>query len=248
MRIVIIEDEKNTAEDLSNTIKNIEPKAEVIAILNSVEESLIFFHLNKDIDLIFSDIELTDGLSFDVFDKTPLSIPIIFCTAYNEYALKAFNTFGIDYILKPFSKESVAKSIGKFRSLSAKSKISDNHNYKILLEEVKQKLYPQNLNSILVYKSDKVIPIETDRIALFFIENTIVYAYTFEQLKLNTSYKLDYLEHKLYPQFFRANRQFLINKKSVKEASQHFHRKLQVNFNIPFTDTVLIGKEKVTAF
>lgn len=248
MNIVIIEDEKLTAQDLQKTILSILPNAHIVAIISSVEEGLDFFSVPTPIDLIFSDIQLGDGLSFELFEKAQIQIPIIFCTAYDEYALKAFAAFGVDYILKPFSSESVRKAIDKLDALTLRSKNKENIDYNPIFEAIKQQLAPKTNTSILVYKGDKIIPTDISQIAFFHIENETVYAVTFDQTKLSTHYKLDILEQKFYPQFFRCNRQFLVNRKAIKEASQHFHRKLQVHLTLPFTDAILVGKEKVTAF
>ena len=248
MNVLIIEDEKITAQDLQKIILSVQPTANIISIISSVEDGITFFSDPQNIDLIFSDIQLGDGLSFEIFEKTKIQIPIIFCTAYDEYALKAFKNFGIDYILKPFSKEFVAKALEKFEKLSSLNNSTHSNDYGDIFEAIKQQLNPKTITSILMYRGDKIVPTETNTIALFYIENEIVYALTFDQKKLNTNYKLDALEQKLFPSFFRANRQFLINRKAVKEASQHFHRKLQVHLSIPFTETILVGKEKVTSF
>lgn len=249
MKIVIIEDEPKTAKDLARTIVAIAPTAQIVHTIQSVSEGKLFFQTEKNVDLIFSDIQLGDGLSFEIFENSPTKIPIIFCTAYNDFALQAFKTFGIDYILKPFSKDTVKSAIEKYQTISGKSNVSPSNNYANLILELTKTLVPKKESgSLLVYRGDRIIPIDTENIALLYIENAIVYAYTFDEKKLATSGKLDELENKLTPQFFRANRQFLVNRKAVKEASQHFHRKLQIHLTLPFSDTVLVGKEKVTAF
>lgn len=248
MNILIIEDEKLTAQDLKKTILSIRPNAQILAIIPSVEEGISFLSSENTIDLIFSDIQLGDGLSFEIFEKYNLQVPIIFCTAYDDYALQAFKTFGIDYILKPFSLEAVAKAIDKFEHLASFNTSTPTNDYSQIFEAIKQQLAPKSISSILVYRGDKIVPTDTETIALFYIENEIVYAQTFDHKKLNTNYKLDALEQKLFPQFFRANRQVLVNRKAIKEASQHFHRKLQIHLTVPFTETILVGKEKVTSF
>ena len=248
MKILIIEDEILTAKDLQKTILQINPDAEIIAIINSVEDSLAFFSSQHNIDLVFSDIQLGDGLSFEIFEKSRTQVPIIFCTAYNDYALKAFKSFGIDYILKPFSREAVEQALYKFSKLTTSTTQKTNSNYNEIFEVIKQQLIPPKASSILVYKGDKIIPVNAESIALFYIENEIVYALRFDQKKMDTNFKMDVLEQKLYPQFFRANRQFLVNRTAIKEASQHFHRKLQIHLLFPFPELILVGKEKVTQF
>ncbi|TAE38187.1 MAG: DNA-binding response regulator [Sphingobacteriales bacterium] len=248
MNILIIEDEKLTARDLQKAILSVRPYAQIVGMVASVEEGITFFSTPKNIDLVFSDIQLGDGLSFEIFEHTQTQLPVIFCTAYDEYALKAFKTFGIDYILKPFSTNAITRAFDKFEKLSSPNKSNPTNDYSKIFEVIKQQLIPNKTSSILVYRNDKIVPIEADTIALLYIENETVYALTFEQKTVHTNYKLDVLEQKLSPHFFRANRQFLINRKAVKEASQHFHRKLQIHLTIPFAETILVGKEKGTSF
>ncbi len=247
MKIVIIEDEQKTARNLAKTIESVCSEAQILHCIESVEEGELFFQNAPDIDLIFSDIQLGDGLCFDIFERINLQIPIIYCTAYSEYAVRAFKNLGIGYILKPFSAPDVAQAIHKYQTLFEKEKTTKNTAELGLISEIKRQLMPKN-TGIVVFRGDKIIPIENEKIAFLYIENAIVYVFTFDEKKLSTNYKLDDLEQKLYPQFFRANRQFLINRKAIKEASQHFNRKLQLHLTVSFPKVILIGKEKVTLF
>ncbi|MFY8035653.1 MAG: LytR/AlgR family response regulator transcription factor [Cyclobacteriaceae bacterium] len=246
MKIVIVEDEKLIAKDLAQTILSIEPNAEIVKILYSVEEAIIFFQTSPKPDLIFSDIELGDGLSFKIYQVVGNHAPIIFCTAFNEYALEAFKTAGIDYLLKPFSKASVAKALEKYQKLKATFS-SPPPDFQELLKLLGKNL-PSKNQSVLVYQADKIIPIEEKQVALFFVENENVYAYTFDQKKLLVNEKMESLEASFSPHFFRANRQFLINRKAIKDAANSFNRKITVNLIIQFKEPILVGKLKVTEF
>jgi two-component system, LytTR family, response regulator LytT len=246
MTIVIIEDEKLTAKDLAKTLKGIEPDIEILAMLHSVEEALDFFKTTPNVDLIFSDIELGDGLSFDIFNQLKITIPIIFCTAYNQYALDAFKTTGIDYVLKPFSKQSIEKTLIKFQNL--KEKISPpKEDYTDLLNLLKLKITPKSA-SVLIHQGDKIIPLNSKDIALFYIENDCTYAYTFDQKKHFVSQKLEALEMTFAVVFFRANRQFLVNRKAIKDVSHYFNRKMVANLTLPFPEQIIVGKLKTTEF
>ncbi|MFT7155917.1 MAG: two-component system response regulator LytT [Parvicella sp.] len=247
MNIVIIEDEKFTAKDLAKTIVAVEPKANIIATLASVEDALTYFETAQNIDLIFSDIQLGDGLSFEIFEKVNVNTPIIYCTAFNQYALDAFHTLGIEYILKPFTKESVRKALDKFNAIKStfEEKKEDQAS---LLSILKHQLNPTKLPALIIQQGDKIIPIKVEEIALFFIDNENVYAYSLLGKKFLVSEKMSELETRYSPLFFRANRQFLINRKAVKDASHHFNRKLVVNLNVNFDDQILIGKLKVSGF
>jgi two-component system, LytTR family, response regulator LytT len=247
MKVVIIEDEKLTAKDLANTIRSVEPLAEIVAILPSVAEGVQFWKHEPEIDLVFSDIELGDGQSFEIFERCQVNTPIIFCTAYNEYALQAFDTAGISYILKPFSAQSIAKAIQKFKDIQPQ-KETQEPDYQSIVQALQQQLIPAKIPNVIVHRGDRIIPIAGEKIAFFSVENTLVKAYTFEQEVAVVSQTLDDLEKKFAPYFFRANRQFLLNRKAVKEASQYFNRKLLVHLSLPFDEPILIGKEKTTAF
>ncbi|MBP9187070.1 MAG: response regulator transcription factor [Bacteroidia bacterium] len=247
MKILIIEDEKLTAKDLMNTIKLVEPNAEIVAQIATVEDAIFYFENQPNIDLIFSDIQLGDGSSFEIFEKLKINTPIIFCTAFNEYALKAFETSGIDYILKPFSKNTVQKAILKFKTITQKTD-SIQPNYKELFDTISKKIQSTKLSNIIVYQGDKIIPLAGDTIALFYIDNGIVKAINFDNKKFTISYNLEELEQKYSPHFFRPNRQFLVNRSAIKEAAQYFNRKHLVHLTIPFSEQILVGKEKINAF
>jgi two-component system, LytTR family, response regulator LytT len=246
MKIVIVEDEKPIAKDLAQTIIAVEPDAEIVKILYSVEEAINYFKTNPSIDLIFSDIELGDGLSFKIYETVTNHPPIIFCTAFNEYALDAFKAAGIDYLLKPFSKTTVAKALEKYLRLKTTFAIHSS-GFSELLVELGKNIHRKN-QSIVLYQGDKIIPLEGNHIALFFVENENTYAYTFDQKKLLVNEKMETLEMTFSPNFFRANRQFLINRKAVKDAATSFNRKITVNLNVLFKDSIHVGKLKVTDF
>jgi len=246
MNVLIIEDELLTANDLERTIKTVEPNIEIIGIAETVEDTVEFLKENNEIDLIFSDIQLGKHLSFEIFKKTNHKIPVIFCTAYNEYALDAFNANGIDYVLKPFNKNSIAKALEKYQNLKMKFSEKSN-NFNAILDTIEQKLTNKS-GSVLVYSGDKIIPLQISEIAVFYIENEITYCFTFEQKQLSINDKLDKLEEKCGNTFFRANRQFLVNRKAIKDAQQYFNRKMLINLNIPFKNEIIISKLRITEF
>ena len=247
MNVVIIEDENLTAQDLKRTLEAIGEDIRILTMLHSVEESIAFFQQPQQVDLIFSDIELGDGLSFEIFGSMDLKIPIIYSTAYNQYALEAFKTLGIDYILKPFSEESIKAALEKYRTIQNTFQTNKTEQNE-LLSLFRKQLRSQNEPAIILQKGDKVIPLPADQIALFYIENELVYAYTFNQEKKPISQKLNELEEIYHQNFFRANRQFLVNRKAVKDASHYFNRKMMVHLTLPFHHEIIIGKVKITNF
>jgi two-component system, LytTR family, response regulator LytT len=247
MKIAIIEDEKITAKDLARTLLNIKPSIQIVAMLHSVEEAVHFLHQKPDLDLIFSDIELGDGLSFDIFAATQQPTPIVFCTAYDAYALRAFESFGVDYLLKPFGPNSVAKALQKYEAMKAKF-AAPTPDVSAMLQLLKQELHAPKTSALIVQQGDKIIPMATENMALFYIENELLKALDFQQKSHVINYKLEALEKMLGNDFFRANRQFLVNRLAIKDASHYFNRKILLNLNVDFPEQILVGKLKVSAF
>lgn len=247
MKIVIIEDEKITAKDLAQTILEINSSIEILALLHSVEEAIDYFEKKPSVDLIFSDIQLGDGLSFEIFETIKNQIPIIFCTAFNEYALDAFKTVGIDYLLKPFTKTSVGKALEKYHAIKENFSHTDD-TLSALMNTLKSHVNPNKTASVIIQHGEKIIPLNIENIALFYIEDAYVFAYTFDKKSHLLSQKMEDLEKSFYPSFFRANRQYLVNRKAVKDASHYFNRKVIVNLIFPFKEQITVGKLKVTSF
>jgi len=247
MKIVIIEDEQHTAEDLAETIKKAESGAQIGAILRSVKEAVAYFQNNERPDLIFCDIQLGDGLSFEIFNRIPISSPVIFCTAYDEYALKAFKANGIDYLLKPFTKKTIQESLKKFTSLKDSFIRNAPSSYKTILELLEGRR-SQKQGSVLVYHKENIIPVKVDDIALFYIEHEVTRLTTFNQKHYFVNKTLEELTKGTGDDFYRANRQFLINRKAINNVSQYFARKLSVNLIIPFKGKIIISKEKSKDF
>ena len=246
MKIVIIEDEQLTANDLAKTIRKINPDIIIVALLYSVEDAIAWFKQNEHPDLIFSDIQLGDGLCFDIFKSMEITSPVVFCTAYDEYALTAFKTNGIDYILKPFDEESVNKALMKYKELEKRFLAKRNQLEDLF--ELFENRETRKKGSLLVYYKDKILPVKITEIALFYIENEITHLITFDQKNYTINQPLDELENLAGPDFFRANRQNLVQRKAVKEASQYFARALSVTLTIPLKETIKINKVKVPAF
>jgi two-component system, LytTR family, response regulator LytT len=246
MKIVIIEDEKLTADDLSDTILKIVPDAHIIAFLDSVSSAITWFQKNEQPDLIFSDIQLGDGLCFEIFKTVSVNTPVIFCTAYDEYAIKAFTANGIDYILKPFDATTIEEAFQKYNMLKNKFTGSAASLDQIIrLFENKKK---PSKGSVLVYKQDKILPVRLDDIALFYIENEITHLITFDNKQYTINQTIEKIEEISSDYFYRVNRQFLINRKAIREASQYFARKLSLTLTVPYKDTITVSKNKVPGF
>ena len=246
MKIVIIEDEQLTADDLAETILKVSPEVLIIARLSSVKDAVAWFRKNEQPDLIFSDIQLGDGLCFEIFRKHPITTPVIFCTAFDEYALTAFKAHGIDYILKPFDEQTIAGALTRYKELERKF-LGNNKQIETILQLFENRKN-QKQGSVLVYHKDKILPIKLQDIALFYLEHEITYIITFGQKTFTISKSLEELEEIAGNSFYRANRQYLVNRKAIKEASQYFARKLSIALSIPFIETITISKVKVPDF
>jgi DNA-binding LytR/AlgR family response regulator len=248
MEIVIIEDERFTADDLAETIVRVQPDIQIATILYSVKEAVQYFQNNQHPDLIFSDIQLGDGLSFEIFRTITMTPPVIFCTAYDEYALHAFKSNGIDYILKPYGEDTIATALRRYKALR-NSFVRRPNSYDLLSELFSDRISQQD-TSVLVYIKDKIVPLKTSDIALFYTEDETTYLMTFNQTRYHLNKTLEELEKITGNHFYRANRQYLVNRKSIKDVTQWFHRKLVVNLVIPFsTDkSITISKAKAPEF
>lgn len=247
MKIVIIEDEAFTAENLKENLLAVNPEIQIMTILNSVGNAIAWFKTHKHPDLIFSDIQLGDGLSFEIFQAASISIPVIFCTAFDEYAIKAFKANGIDYILKPFDETDIAVSLKRYQELEKKF-AGNPLQIENMLQLFKNKETQQKKASFLVYYKDKILPVRVNNIAVFYLENKITHLITFDQKNYTINKPLEEIENFVKSDFFRANRQFLIQRNAVKEAAQYFARSLSISLSIPFNEKIKINKAKVPEF
>jgi two-component system, LytTR family, response regulator len=246
VNIVIIEDEELTAKDLADTIMKVDKNVQVLAILNSVKQSISYFRENLNPDLIFCDIQLGDGLSFEIFKECSITSPVIFCTAFDEYALKAFKANGIDYILKPFSRQTIEDALNRYKALK-NNLLNINGPVKKILE-----LYESRKNkkqkTVLIYHRENIIPVKVDDIAIFYIENGVSHLMTFSGRHHTINKTLEEMESIAGYDFFRANRQYLLNRNAIRNVSQYFARKLIVSLSIPFDLKIIVSKEKITLF
>jgi DNA-binding LytR/AlgR family response regulator len=246
MNIIIIEDELKAARSLENMIAEVRPQAKVIARLQSIEDSLAYLSNNRQPDLIFMDIQLSDGLCFEIFKSVKISCPVVFCTAFDEYSLEAFKANGVDYVLKPFSKTDIADAFKKVDELRNffQQKVTPDVN--ALLS---QAVPPAGKKSFLVFKNNKYTTVATDTIAFFYIRNELSTIMCFDQQEYIINQSLDQISSLLSPiDFFRLNRQYIVNFSAIKEIEHYFMRKLFVKLVIPTPEKLLINKEKSPAF
>jgi len=248
MRVLIIEDEGIAIRKLKKLISEINSEIEIVAALESVYDAKKWFqsHSLSEIDLLFSDIQLSDGLSFDIFENIHVDLPIIFTTAYDEYALRAFKLNGVDYLLKPIQKEELKQAIGKFentKKLYSQTQIIDIQSLINQFQHTAVK-YP----SFISYQKDKLIPLSCENIAYFYIKNLIVYAVV-DKIEYVLEETMDEIEKRLPTQlFFRANRQFIIQKKYVLNAEIYFNNRLIVRLTVKTLEDIIISREKTGLF
>lgn len=245
MKIIIIEDEALVAEDLYSTLMQIKPDIELQAVLSSVSESIEYFSNHPQPDLIFSDIQLGDGLSFQIFSHIEINVPIVFCTAFDDYAIEAFQTNGIDYILKPYDKNVLDKAIQKYSLLKtalAKDVIQQYDAVMKVLDSYKL----QETGTFMIRHRDRYLPVGLDKIAMFYLEDEVCRLYLFSGKIYFIPDTLEEVESKIGSNFFRANRQFLINKEAVLEALEYFPRKLKLQLKLSFDKEIIVSKEKKT--
>ncbi|OXB02359.1 LytR/AlgR family response regulator transcription factor [Flavobacterium pectinovorum] len=243
MKIIIIEDESLVAEDLANSLKNCNAEIEITAFLGSVKEAIAYFKNNPQPDLIFSDIQLGDGLSFEIIKAVPLHVPVIFCTAFNEYALDAFKANGIEYILKPFSGNELEAALGKFQNMQKLMSGQLAQQYQKAMETISNLQQPVS-ETIMVKYRDRLLPFTLDKIALFYVEaeTTVMHAHNGKSYILTES--LEDLEKRTNKFFFRMNRQQLVNRNAIIDVTDYFPRKLKVNLSFSFHKDVFVSREK----
>jgi DNA-binding LytR/AlgR family response regulator len=249
MKVLIIEDEPLLAKDLQATIAEVDDELKVIDTLPSLKVSRKWFLNHAAPDIIFMDVQLSDGISFTLFDEFELKCPVVFTTAFDQYALKAFKVNGVDYLLKPIIKEDLRKAIDKCKVL-----IQHKTPYPVDLRELVQTI--TNAKPLSLYKEKFVvqmrhqwIPINTADIA-FFMKETLNYLVTFSGDKYIMSFEtLDEIEEVLNPEiFYRANRQFIVNVNAVNSMMPKENSKLTIHLKAPLKAAIDVSRDKAPEF
>ncbi len=244
MKILIIEDELPAARRMERMILKEEPSWEVAKIIDSVEFAVDYLKKKPEIDLIFMDIQLADGYSFDIFEQVDIQIPVIFATAYDEYAIQAFKVNGLDYLLKPIESDDLARAIDKFKN--TKNAVRLDYSQLLQLMTNKEKTYKERF---LVKKGEQLIFIETASIAHLQSDSGYVNLTTHEGDRFLIDYTLDTLKEKLPPkQFFQINRQFIVNIKSISVINTWFNNRLKLKLKPEIAAEVTVSRERVKDF
>lgn len=251
MKVLIIEDEKPAAEKLRSFIEYYDVDIKIVEVLGTVEDSIDWLKSNSNIiDLIFLDIQLPDGISFDIFKQVNVSTPVIFTTAYNEYAIQAFQLNSIDYLLKPFDYDQLYNSLEKFKGLKEN------------IQEKKERIQYQELSDLISnisktdYKTrfmikvgDHIKSLTTDKITLFYAEGRDVFVYTKKGRSYLVDYKLEDLVSVLNPkEFFRISRSFIVNINAVTDAVVFSSSRLKLLTEPDFEKELIVSRDKVNEF
>lgn len=246
MTTIIIEDEKPAARLLQRKLEKIDVKVDVM--LHSVEEAINWFNTNTHPDLIFLDIQLSDGLSFEIFEQINIKSAVIFTTAYDEYALKAFKLNSIDYLLKPIDEDDLEVAVIKFKNRFPKQESiqMDFEQIKKMFSNPTEKQY-KNRFTVKIGQQLKVISI--DEVECFYSENKGTYIHTLENRNYLIDCTLEQLETELDPKnFFRVSRKFIIPLKAIKEISMYSNSRLKVILPTYKEDEIIVAREKVSDF
>lgn len=246
MKVLIVEDEAPAFRRLQRILEEIDSEIEIIEVLDTVKGAVNWFEDGNTADLIFMDIQLADGLSFDIFRQVEVKQAVIFTTAYDEYTLKAFEVNSIDYLLKPIDKERLTISLSKWEEL--KKLYSGEVNIRQILDQIQpeEKSYRSRF---LVRSRDQMIPVKANSIAYFYTDNGVVYLRKTDGKKYPLESPLDNLERELDPnEFFRINRQYLCNIEAIESSYAYDKGKIMVEMNPKAEEPVLVSKDKAAQF
>ena len=250
MKTLIIEDEYPAAERLEKLIHKVDTDIKIVAVLGSIEAAGKWLASNPPPDLIFSDIQLSDGLSFQIFEQFSVKTPIIFTTSYDEYAVKAFKVKSIDYLLKPIKLQELEAALAKFREMQKAFSPTD---YALKVESLLDNLQltgPRKYKTrFLVKQHDQLVPVSQEEIAYFVTANEMVCLVRKDGKQFLVDYTLEELEKLLDPQyFFRLNRQFISAMPAIVKIHNYFNGKLKLELKPDTTDEVLVSREKAQVF
>ena len=243
---VIIEDEIPAARRLNNTLNELRPEWQITVLPGSVKKSVEWFAENPHPDLVFLDIQLTDGISFTFIEQAQPESTIIFTTAYDEYAIRAFKLNGIDYLLKPIQEEDLRHALDKFSNTRSNYSKNQLAELKILMNQFQQSI--ASSMTFISYRNDKLIPVPCEDIACFYTKNNLVLAVT-EKAEYTIDECMEDIEVRLPGKlFYRANRQFIVQRKFIANARQYSGNRLLLCLTVPTQDEIIISREKVSQF
>ncbi|WP_347175363.1 LytR/AlgR family response regulator transcription factor [Polaribacter uvawellassae] len=244
MKIVIIEDEILAVEKLERYLSKYNTEIVVVEKLSSISEAVSWFQKEEEYDVVFMDIQLTDGLSFEIFNQAKILKPVIFTTAFDEYAIDAFKVNSIDYILKPITFTDVSKAMSKLTEMEKVFTGNDS-----MINVVKQIAEKKTKDRFLVRLGNHIHSIKTSEISLFYAEGRTVYLITNTKRKYILDFKLESLEEVLNPaEFFRVNRTFIVNISDIQDVLVYSNSRLKITSKVFNEKEIIVSREKVNAF
>jgi DNA-binding LytR/AlgR family response regulator len=246
MKVLIVEDENLLAKQLINLITTVEPTVEILGRTTSIQGTLQWLSTNAPPELIFMDIELADGQCFDIFNKTSIKTPVIFTTAYDEYALQAFKVNSVDYLLKPIKEVELKTAINKYKELRTAPAAID---MSVLINQLKSATAANYKDRFLVKTRQKMVSVNAIDIAYFCAKNTLTFIVTKDNQKHIIDYTLDEIEEQVHPKyFFRANRQYILAHDVITTLHSWFNGKLKVDLSTKTEEDIIISREKAPYF
>lgn len=249
LTIAIIEDEIPAARLLHRIVHKLRPDWEILTLPGSVSEAVEWFEMHPHPELLFLDIQLADGTSFDFLSKAKPESTIIFTTAYSEYALQAFSVNSIDYILKPVDEQRLADAIAKFESHRSMAAQRPDDYLNTLLDALQQKQEKRYRTRFLIAKSNQYVTLQVSEVAYFYSENRQTVAVDFNGRKYPIDLSLNKLEEQLSPdQYFRVSRKMLLRVEAISKIEPYFNGRIVVKVNPPFDETVTISEDRITPF
>lgn len=248
MRVVIIEDENYNYKMLNGMVNNLRPDWEVVKHLVSVKKSVEWFTDNPAPDLVFMDIQLADGICFSIFDEIQLQCPIVFTTAYDNYAIQAFEVNSVDYLLKPIKESKLELTLQKFEQIHRRTTLPQADNYTEIFNAIKngQKKYRKRF---LIQGAKNYYQLRSEEIAYFYNTNKITTAVTFANTEQIVDFSMESLEEQMDPAiFFRANRQYIVNIDAISKLEDCFNGKLTLTTKPSSPETITISRLKASTF
>jgi two-component system LytT family response regulator len=255
MNFLLIEDEELTARKLARMLGELVPGCTILATLQSIEESVQWLQTHPAPDIAFMDIELADGQSFDIFTQVKVACPVIFTTAYNEFAIKAFKVNSIDYLLKPVKEEDLRNALGKIEELKRIWQVTPDALQTSLSQLLQQMTQPAPAvppvirDRFMIKQGQRLFSVPIEEIAYFFSRNKISFIKTFDKRELMLDYTLDELDKMLdHRKFFRLNRQIIAELRAIDKVNLYFNNKLKLTLQPAFEDEVIVSRERAAEF
>lgn len=248
MKVLIIEDEAPAFRRLQKILDEVDPAIEIVDVIDSVEDSVKWLRNHTAPELIFMDIQLSDGISFEIFEQVKITSPVIFTTAFDEYMLRAFKVNSIDYLLKPIKQDDLARSLHKYAGMKEAFSANNSCDLNDLIRNIQlnDRKYKARF---LVKKGEQLVSVQSGDIAFFFARNGIIHLQTSEGKVYLVDFTLDELEKQLDPDhFYRANRQFILHFSAIKTVHKWYKSKLLIEPSQAIDDKIIVSAEKASSF